>query len=176
MTSPGPFSNLPDVPTFGLTSRSFEDGATLPPPQRSGRMHAGGADESPQLSWSGAPDGTRSYAVTVFDPDAPGAGGFWHWAVLNIPADTTSLAEGAGAEDGPQLPPGAVQLTNDGGFSGYLGAAPPPGHGRHRYVVMVYALDVEELPGGAGAKPAELGSELARHLLGTATLTGGYER
>jgi Raf kinase inhibitor-like YbhB/YbcL family protein len=176
MTSPGPFSNLPDVPTFGLASRSFEDGGTLPPPQRSGRMHAGGADESPQLSWGGAPDGTKSYAVTVFDPDAPGPGGFWHWAVLNIPADTISLAEGAGAEGGPQLPPGAVQLKNDGGFRGYLGAAPPPGHGRHRYVVTVYALDVEELPGGAGAKPAGLGSELARHLLGAATLTGVYER
>jgi Raf kinase inhibitor-like YbhB/YbcL family protein len=114
--------------------------------------------------------------VTVFDPDAPGAGGFWHWAVLNIPADTTSLAEGAGAEGGPQLPSGAAQLKNDAGFRGYVGAAPPPGHGRHRYVVTVYALDVEELPGGAGAKPAGLGSELARHLLGTAALTGVYQR
>jgi len=176
MTSQRPFSNLPDVPAFGLTSRSFEDGGTLQPPQRSGRMHAGGADESPQLSWSGAPDGTRSYAVTVFDPDAPDAGGFWHWAVLNIPADTTSLPEGAGAEGGPQLPPAAVQLKNDAGFHGYVGAAPPPGHGRHRYIVTVYALDVEELRGGSGPKPAGLGSELARHLLGTATLTGVYQR
>jgi Raf kinase inhibitor-like YbhB/YbcL family protein len=139
-------------------------------------MHAGGADDSPQLSWSGAPDGTRSYAVTMFDPDAPGAGGFWHWAVINIPSDVTSLAEGAGAEAGPQLPSGGVQLKNDGGFHGYLGAAPPPGHGRHRYIVTVYALDVQELPGGPGMKPAALGPELARHLLGTATLTGVYQR
>ena len=132
MTSASPFPELPDVPSFELTSRSFQDGETLHPAQRSGRMHAGGADESPQLSWSGTPAGTGSFAVTVFDPDAPGAGGFWHWAVLNIPADVTALPEGAGAEAGPQLPPGAVQLKNDAGFRGYLGAAPPPGHGRHR--------------------------------------------
>jgi Raf kinase inhibitor-like YbhB/YbcL family protein len=86
-----------DAPTFHLSSASFQDGQTLPPAQRSGKMRAGGQDESPQLSWSGAPAGTRSYAVTVFDPDAPGRGGFWHWAVLDLPADVTSLPAGAGA-------------------------------------------------------------------------------
>lgn len=176
MTPSGPFADLPDVPSFELTSRSFQDGQTLQPPQRSGRLHAGGADASPQLSWSGAPAGTGSFAVTVFDPDAPGAGGFWHWAVLNIPADVTSLAEDAGAESGAQLPASAVQLKNDAGFRGYVGAAPPPGHGRHRYVVTVYALDVEELDTRAGARPASLGSEFSKHLLGTATLSGIYER
>lgn len=174
MTSANPFPSLPDVPSFELTSRSFQDGETLHPAQRSGRLHAGGADDSPQLSWNGAPAGTGSFAVTVFDPDAPGAGGYWHWAVVNIPADVTSLPEGAGAEDGSQLPPGAVQLKNDAGFSGYVGAAPPPGHGRHRYVVTVYALDVEELK--AGSRPDGLEAQLAKHLLGTATLTGIYSR
>jgi Raf kinase inhibitor-like YbhB/YbcL family protein len=176
MTSSGPFSDLPDVPSFGLSSESFRDGETLPPAQRSGRMRAGGQDESPQLSWSGAPEGTRSYAVTVFDPDAPGAGGFWHWAVLNLPADVTSLREGAGAEGGKQLPDGVVQLKNDAGFRGYLGAAPPPGHGLHRYIITVYALDVEDLDTRAGARPASLGTELAKHLLGSATITGIYSR
>ena len=92
MTPSGPFADLPDVPSFELTSRSFQDGETLQPPQRSGKLHAGGDDASPQLSWSGAPAGTRSFAVTVFDHDAPGAGGFWHWSVINIPAVVTALA------------------------------------------------------------------------------------
>ena len=117
MTSANPFPNLPDVPSFELTSRSFQDGETLHPAQRSGRLHAGGADESPQLSWSGAPAGTGSYAVTVFDPDAPGAGGFWHWAVVNIPADVTSLPEGAVVtlivRDGvPTRPAGSLELRS----------------------------------------------------------------
>jgi Raf kinase inhibitor-like YbhB/YbcL family protein len=176
MTSDGPFSNLPDVPSFELASRSFEDGGVLPPPQRSGRLHAGGADASPQLSWSGAPAETGSFAVTVFDPDAPGAGGYWHWAVINIPGDVASLPEGAGAEAGPQLPQSAVQLQNDAGFRGYVGAAPPPGHGKHRYIMTVYALDVEQLDAGADARPGSLGAQFSQHLLGTATLTGIYSR
>jgi Raf kinase inhibitor-like YbhB/YbcL family protein len=163
-------------PSLHVSSESFQDGHTLPPAQRSGKMRAGGKDESPQLSWSGAPAGTKGYAVTMFDPDAPGRGGFWHWAVLNIPADVTSLPEGAGAEAGPQLPPSAVQLKNDAGFRGYLGAAPPPGHGPHRYIVTVYALDVERLGVDAGASPGKLESKLAPHVLGRGTLTGIFER
>ena len=98
MTSANPFPSLPDVPSFELTSRSFQDGETLHPAQRSGRLHAGGADDSPQLSWNGAPAGTGSFAVTVFDPDAPGAGGYWHWAVVNIPADERERANQAPRE------------------------------------------------------------------------------
>lgn len=110
-----------DSPNLHVTSESFRDGQILPPAQRSGKMRAGGNDESPQLSWSGAPAGTKGYAVTVFDPDAPGRGGFWHWAVLDLPAGATSLPAGAGAEGGRLLPAGALQLKNDGGFHGYLG-------------------------------------------------------
>lgn len=165
-----------DVSSFHLSSESFQEGQILPAAQRSGRMRAGGADESPQLSWHGAPAETRSYAVTVFDPDAPGRGGYWHWAVLDIPADTTSLPAGAGAEDGALLPAGALQLKNDAGFRGYLGAAPPPGHGPHRYIVTVYALDVARSGFDAGAAPATLESKLAPHVLGWARLTGIYER
>lgn len=165
-----------EAPTFHVTSESFQDGQILPPAQRSGKMRAGGQDESPQLSWSGAPAGTLSYAVTVFDPDAPGRGGFWHWAVLDLPANVTSLPAGAGAEGGRLLPPGAKQLKNDGGFHGYLGAAPPPGHGPHRYVVTIHALDVGQSGLDTGTSPGSLESKLARHTLARATLTGIYER
>src|SRR3954449_4673489 len=139
--TPDPYAALPKLPSFHLESSSFADGQALATPQVSGIMGAGGEDVSPQLSWSGFPDETRSFAVTVFDPDAPTASGFWHWAVANLPAGTTELASGAGDKDAPSLPAGAVQLRNDGGFAGYVGAAPPSGHGPHRYFVVVHAVD-----------------------------------
>ncbi|MET1021366.1 MAG: YbhB/YbcL family Raf kinase inhibitor-like protein [Arthrobacter sp.] len=165
----------PEAPSFRVSSESFQDGQTLPPPQRGAATGAGAKDESPQLSWSGAPAGTLSYAVTVFDPDAPGRGGFWHWAVTDLPASVTSLPAGAGARGG-QLPPGAVQLRNDGGGPGYMGAAPPRGHGPHRYVVTVHALDVAQSGIDAGSSPAKLEAALAPHTLARASLTGIYER
>src|SRR5450830_1331083 len=176
MTPHDPYAPLPDVPAFDVRSDSFADGDTLPPAQRSGLMGAGGQDESPQLSWSGAPEGTKSYAVTVYDPDAPTASGFWHWAVLNIPADVTSLPAGAGAKGGAHLPKGARQLKNDAGFAGFVGAAPPKGHGPHRYLVVVHAVDVERLEVDEDGSPAILGFNLFGHTLGRARLTGHYEQ
>src|SRR5688500_8233430 len=111
------FARVPGATTFAVTSGSVEHDAPFRAAQLSGILGMpGGRDLSPALSWSGAPKETRSYAVTIYDPDAPTGSGFWHWAVTNIPPSTTSLPEGAGDEDGTDLPAGAVQLPNDAGL------------------------------------------------------------
>ncbi len=175
-TPPDPYDFLPSVPSFSVTSSDVSDGAALARPHVSGVMGAGGEDRSPQLSWSGFPEGTKSFAVTVFDPDAPTASGFWHWAVANIPASVTELPSGAGDKDDPRLPEGAVQLRNDGGFAGFVGAAPPSGHGPHRYFVVVHAVDTETLDVSADTTPAVLGFNLFLHTLARATLVATYEQ
>jgi Raf kinase inhibitor-like YbhB/YbcL family protein len=175
-TQNDPFARLPDVPAFTVTSTTVRDGERLPLAQHSGMSGVpGGEDVSPQLSWSGAPSGTRSYAVTVYDPDAPTGSGFWHWAVADIPADVTSLPAGAGDDDGSGLPDGALQLPNDARAPRFVGAAPPAGHGEHRYVVTVHALDVEDIGVPADGTPAVLGFTMAGHILGRATLVATAE-
>jgi hypothetical protein len=171
---PSPYDFLPEVPSFTVTSTDVTDGEVMPMPHVSGVMGAGGEDRSPQLSWSGFPEGTRSFAVTVYDPDAPTASGFWHWAAANIPASVTELLSGAGDKDSPKLPDGAVQLRNDGGFAGYVGAAPPAGDGPHRYFVVVHAVDTDRLDVDADATPAVLGFNLFFHTLARATLAVTY--
>lgn len=176
MPANDPFARLPEVAAFTVTSSTVSDGAAWPPEQLSGLFGVpGGKDRSPQLSWSGAPEGTKSYAVTVYDPDAPTGSGFWHWAVANIPATTTELPAGAGDDSGSGLPEGAVQLPNDVRAARFIGAAPPPGHGRHRYFVVVYALDVDSIDVPADATPAFLGFTMAQHTLGRAVLTATAE-
>ena len=120
--------------TFTLTSNDIIDGGVLPDAQ----VQAKG-NTSPHLKWSGAPEGTKSYAVTCYDPDAPTGSGFWHWTVANIPAEVTELPTG-----GP-VPTGAVEGRTDFGEPGFGGAAPPPGHGPHRYIFTVFAVDTEAL-------------------------------
>jgi Raf kinase inhibitor-like YbhB/YbcL family protein len=175
MMSRNPYDELPAVPAFTVTSADVIDGQELPTPQRSGIFGAGGEDVSPQLGWSGFPEGTKSFAVTVYDPDAPTASGFWHWAVADIPASVTSLPTGAGDEKGSGLPEGAVQLANDGGLTGYLGAAPPPGHGPHHYYIAVHAVDAENLGLSAETRPAFLGYTLSSHTLARAVIVTTYE-
>jgi Raf kinase inhibitor-like YbhB/YbcL family protein len=171
-----PYDALPAVPSFELTSTDVADGATLAMPQVSGIFGAGGEDVSPQLSWSGFPEGTRSFAVTVYDPDAPTGSGFWHWAVANIPVGVTSLASGAGDDTGSGLPEGAVTLRNDAGVARYVGAAPPAGHGPHRYFTVVHAVGVDALDVGPDASPAFLGFNLFFNTLARATIVPVYEQ
>lgn len=171
-----PYEDLPQVASFDLTSTDITDGDSLPMPQVSGLMGAGGQDLSPELSWSGFPEATKGFAVTVYDPVAPTASGFWHWAVFNIPVSTTSLPSGAGDDKGGGLPEGAVQLANDAGLKRYLGAAPPAGHGTHHYYFVVHALDVDHLDLPDGATPAYLGFNLYSHTLARAIIVANYEQ
>src|SRR5690625_547905 len=151
-----PYDTIAQVPAFRLTSEDIQDQQELGMAQVSGIMGAGGQDVSPQLTWSAFPEETRSFVVTVYDPDAPTASGFWHWTVADIPASATSLPTGAGDVDGSGLPAGAWQLRNDASLRHYLGAAPPPGHGRHTYFTAVHALDVDSLEVDRDATPAFL--------------------
>jgi len=166
--APDPYALLPAVPAFSVTSDDVVDGGQLPDAQV-----AEHGNRSPQLSWSGAPEGTRSYVVTCFDPDAPTPSGFWHWAVVDIPADVTSLP--AGLTDA-ELPPGAFHLRNDGGETGFMGAAPPPGDHPHRYYFVVHAVGEEKLGVGADASNAVMSFNLAFKTLGRAILHATYQR
>ena len=166
-----PYDALPRAVSFVVKSLDVKDEAPLLPAQRSGTFGVpGGLDESPQLTWSKAPVGTKSFAVTMYDPDAPLPGGFWHWVVIDIPASVSELSAGAGSADGRLLPPGARQLTNDARANRYIGAAPPSGTGRHRYFIVVHALDVPHLEVPANASPAAVHAALQGHTLGRAML------
>jgi Raf kinase inhibitor-like YbhB/YbcL family protein len=170
-----PYAALPKLPEFQVTSTDIADGETFGLNQASGKFEVpGGRDISPQLSWSGFPAETKSFAVTVYDPDAPTASGFWHWAVADIPVAVTGLDSGAGSAGGT-LPAGAITLRNDGGFAGFVGAAPPAGHGYHRYFITVHAVDVESLGIGADATPAYLGFNLFLRSIARAQLVAKFE-
>lgn len=171
-----PYEFFPPVPAFSLTSEDIADGQQLRTPQLSGIFGAGGEDVSPQLAWSGHPGETRSFAVTAFDPDAPTGSGFWHWGVFDIPADVTELAAGAGSPDSPALPSQAITVRNDAGMHQFLGAAPPAGHGPHRYVFTVHALGTDSLGLDANASPAFLGFNLFGNTIARAAIIATYEQ
>lgn len=138
-------------------------------------MGCQGRNQSPQLSWRGAPAGTKTFAITMYDPDAPTGSGWWHWIVYNIPADVTSLPAGAGDANKGLLPKGAAFGNTDFGSPGYGGPCPPPGDEPHHYVVTVYALDAAlALPSGATA--AYVGFNIHAHTIGKATLIARYGR
>lgn len=171
-TAPDPYSLLPRTASFDVTATGFADGEPLPRAQA-----LDGDNSSPALTWSGAPEGTQSYLVTCFDPDAPTPSGFWHWAVVGLDASVTSVPAGAGSVDGAGLPDGAFQLRNDYGTADFGGAAPPPGDRPHRYVFAVTALDTADLGGlglDADTSPAKAHFLTLEHVLGRAVVTGTY--
>jgi Raf kinase inhibitor-like YbhB/YbcL family protein len=166
---------LPEVPAFPIESSDIQHGGELPGWARSGIMGAGGEDRSPALSWSGAPEGTRSFVLTCYDPDAPTGSGFWHWVVLDLPAATSSLATDAGNPESGLLPEGARSWRNEVGLERFLGAAPPSGHGPHRYFFTLTALDVDRLEVDEGASPAVVGFSMLGHVLGRAQIMATTE-
>lgn len=171
--APDPYDLLPAVPAFTLESDDIADGEPLAPTFV--HSSASGANQSPQLRWSGFPEQTRSFTVTVFDPDAPTGSGFWHWVLVDLPASVTQLQRGAGGEGGA-LPGRAFHVRNDFGEKAYGGAAPPPGDRAHRYVFAVHAVDADALGVGSDVAPAVVGFHLAFHTLARATLRPVYRR
>ena len=157
---------------FTLTSTSFKNGGNIEQKNAGNIMGCTGESKSPALEWKNAPEGTKSFALLVHDPDAPtGGAGFWHWIVYNIPAGTTSLPEG-----GP-LPPGAVQGNTDMGKPGYIGPCPPPGSPKHHYNFVLYPLKVDKLDVPPGATASYVGFNAGANVIGKpAKLTGLYAR
>jgi Raf kinase inhibitor-like YbhB/YbcL family protein len=167
---PDPYRFLPKVPSFSVTSKDVTDGQPLPKAQWSGIFKAGGQDLSPQLSWTGFPSGTKSFVVTMYDPESPTGSGFWHWVIADIPATTTSLPTNVGAPGGPPLPAGALLLPGDAGLNRFIGAAPPAGTPPHHFTITVTALDVPKSGVTVAASGALLGFFIGGHTIARATL------
>jgi Raf kinase inhibitor-like YbhB/YbcL family protein len=167
--SPNPYDLLPAVPSFTVTSADVTDGGPLKAEQVADQ-----GNTSPQLSWSGAPEGTKSFTITCFDPDAPTPSGFWHWVLVDLPADVTSLEAGAGAE-GADLPGGAFMCRNDGGSKAFMGAAPPRNDQVHRYYFVVHAVKEESLGVDSDASAAVVSFNLAFKTAGRAIVHGTYQ-
>lgn len=173
---PLPHDYLTPVPAFTVTSDDMVDGKPLDNDfVADARLGLDGGNTSPHLCWEGFPPETRSFAVTMYDPDAPTGSGFWHWVLFDIPTSVTELPTGAGSGDKPGLPEAVVHARNDAGGPEYIGAGPPPGHGPHRYVFTVHALDVDSLGLDESASPAYVGFNLGAHALARATLIPTYE-
>ncbi|WP_374636157.1 YbhB/YbcL family Raf kinase inhibitor-like protein [Agrobacterium salinitolerans] len=152
-----------------LTSPSFDDGGRIPDRHALRGLGCLGQNVSPALNWKDAPEATKSFAVTMFDPDAPTGSGWWHWVLVNIPADATGLAEGA-------RPGKAIATRTDFGMAGYGGPCPPVGAEPHRYVITVYALDVDSLPLDNLSSGAMAGFMINSHLLAKTSISGYFGR
>ena len=135
-----------------------------------------GGNKSPALSWSNAPEGTKSFAVTMYDPDAPTGSGWWHWVVFNIPATVTKLAAGAGDTAASAMPAGAIQSMTDFGKPGYGGPCPPEGAKPHRYIFTVYALKIDKIPLDDKASGALAGYYIKGNALASAAFTSTFGR
>ncbi|HJF15323.1 MAG TPA: YbhB/YbcL family Raf kinase inhibitor-like protein [Enteractinococcus helveticum] len=176
-----PYQRLPKLHDMTLTSQDFTDGGRLP--NRSVIEELGGKDELPQLSWSNIPEGTKTFALTCLDPDAPTGSGFWHMSAFNIPASVTSIPGGAvrwdtidwqafgvtGQGQGP------IFVGNSRNVAGFTGSRPPVGHGDHRYMFVVHAVDTE-IALGPDATPEQVGMNLFHHAIGRGRITGIFGR
>lgn len=160
---------------MSIESTDIQHGAFMAKKHEANLFGGDGDNISPQLSWSGAPEGTKAFAVFCYDPDAPTGSGFWHWQLINIPADITSLDTNAGSSDSNNLPAGSYQKRNDYGTIGFGGACPPEGHIAHRYQFTVYALsDMLDIPDEASSAVA--GFMVNAHALASVTLEALYKR
>jgi len=161
---------------FTLTSPQIAEGKALDNEQVFNGFGCNGGNISPELHWSGEPTGTKSFGITVYDPDAPTGSGWWHWVVFNIPASTHSLAENSGSMESKLLPQGSIQSRTDFGTMAYGGACPPAKDSPHRYQFTVWALDVDKIPLDENASAAMVGFFFHQHQLGRAELTATYDR
>jgi Raf kinase inhibitor-like YbhB/YbcL family protein len=158
---------------FRLTSGDIRQGEQIGERHVFNGFGYSGPNESPALEWSGAPEGTRSFALMMHDPDAPTGSGWWHWVVYDIPANVTSLPRGAGGGDGKGLPGGAKHGRTDFGSKGYGGPAPPPGK-THHYHFKLFALKVDKLEVPEDASAALIGFNCNGNALAVAELMGTY--
>lgn len=161
---------------FTVTSPDLKAGQKIGSAQVFSGMGCTGSNTSPALEWHGAPANTKSYAITLYDPDAPTGSGWWHWVVYNIPASVTKLAAGAGDPKKSALPPGATQGNTDFGSPGYGGPCPPAGDKPHHYHLTVIALDTDKLDIPPTATAAYVGFNLHAHTIGKAELISLYGR
>jgi Raf kinase inhibitor-like YbhB/YbcL family protein len=168
-----------DAMSFKLSSQSFRDGDYLSEAHILSKdfgFGCAGGNQSPHLMWSGAPSGTKSFAVTCYDPDAPTGSGFWHWLVVNIPVTTTELPLDAGNPQAGRLPAGALQTRTDFGKPGYGGPCPPPNDHPHRYIFTIFAVSQETLPVTSDTSAAVVGFNLNFNTLAKAALMGLFKR
>jgi len=170
------FALVAQATDFTVSSPAFVSGGTLKDAQVLHGFGCSGQNTSPALMWKGEPQGTRSFAVTVYDPDAPTGSGWWHWVVIDIPASVHSLAEGAGTAGGKALPAAAIQARTDYGAHAYGGPCPPAGDQAHRYIFTVYALKVAHLEVPADATAAMIGYVIHGNILGSASIQASYQR
>jgi len=164
------------APAFRLSSPDLIPGTPIRLPQVFNSFGCSGGNISPALSWSHAPDGTKSFALMVYDPDAPTGSGWWHWVVYNIPARVNALVSKAGDPAAGLMPIGAVQGNTDFGAAGYGGPCPPAGDKPHRYYFRLYALKVEKLDLPPTATAAFVGFNVMANSLGVAELMAVYSR
>ena len=159
-----------------LSSQDISDGEFMSKAQEFTGFGCSGGDVSPQLTWSGAPEGTKSFAITAYDPDAPTGSGWWHWQIVNIPLNVTAVAAGAGSTKKDLAPKGSMQIQNDYGSRGFGGACPPAGHGIHHYRFTVHALSVEKLALPIDASGALAGYMINANTIATSTIESLYKR